>query len=58
MGREKAKQLQKEEGWNTKASIEEYRCKECETLISYDEREFYFKINRCTYCHYTLSKDD
>lgn len=58
MGREKARQLQKEEDWNTKASIEGYRCEECGALISYDERQVYFKTKRCAMCNYILWEDD
>lgn len=58
MGREKARQLQKEEKWNIKALLKDYRCEFHGGLISYDERAVYFKTKRCAYCNYLLSKDD
>lgn len=58
MGREKARQLQNEDDWNTKALLEDYRCEIHGGLISYDERAVYSKTKRCAYCNHIQSKDD
>lgn len=58
MGREKDRQLQKEEYWNTKALLEDYRCEIHGGLITYDERLIYFKTKRCASCNHTSLKDD
>ena len=41
------KQEAAEEAWARKAESNNYRCQDCNELITYGEREQYFETKRC-----------
>jgi len=46
------------EAWDRKARAEQIRCKMCDQLISFDEREIYFERKLCDFCAHKLKKKD
>ena len=52
------KQAGAEEAWAKKAESNDFRCKDCNELITYGEREQYFQTKRCGAHAHRARRDD